>query len=190
MTAQIPDQFRYEGEEYSLVGLDGEGLFRPEEFGLKLIMASTACWRGHVMKYDCIDGKLVLDGMDIRTQEDPPAINGIKARSNKEESGFTMFSHSYEKLNLKTRYTGSMLLANDFIESMYVHMGFQRPMAFRTVLEIQVQDGDIVSVSDLSERMEELRQQDRDRGAQPDSRSDADVASWIDDTFSLDYDIE
>ncbi|MFW9849136.1 MAG: hypothetical protein ACFFF4_08345 [Candidatus Thorarchaeota archaeon] len=190
MTAQVPDEFRYEGEKYSLVGMDGEGLFTAEEFGLKLIAASTACWRGHVMKYDCIDGILVLNGMDIRTQEEPPAINNIKARSLESESGYSMFSHSYENLNLKTRFTGSILLAKDFIESMYVHMGFQRPMAFRTVLEIQVQDGDIISVSDLSEKMEELRQRDSSKGARPETDSDEDVRRWIEDTFSLDYDIE
>ncbi len=190
MTAQVPDEFRYEGEMYSLVGLDGEGLFIAEEFGLKLVAASTACWRGHVMKYDCIDGELVLSGIDIRTQEEPPIINNTEARSLENESGYSMFSHSYENLNLKTSFTGSMLLAKDFIESMYVHLGFQRPMAFRTVLEIQVQDGDIISVSDLSEKMEDLRERNGSKGAQPVSDSDEDVRSWIEDTFSLDYDIE
>ena len=102
----------------------------------------------------------------------------------------TIFSHSYLNLGLKTKFTGAFLLGNDFIESMYVHMGFQRPLAFRKVLEVQVQDGDIITVSDLSEKMEELRQKGRDKGAQPESRSDADVSKWIDDTFSLDYDIE
>jgi hypothetical protein len=101
-----------------------------------------------------------------------------------------MFSHTYERLNLKTLFTGSMLLAKDFIESMYVHMGFQRPMAFKTVLEIQVQDGDIVSMSNLSEKMEELRQKDRDKGAQPDSSSRPDIDRWVADTFSREYDIE
>jgi len=69
-------------------------------------------------------------------------------------------------------------------------MGFQRAIAFRTVLELQIQDGDIISTSDLSMKMEKLRNEDPDKGAQPESRSDKDVSKWIDDTFSRDYDIE
>ena len=166
-----------------------------EDFGLKLIMASTACWRGNVMRYDCINGQLILNELDIRTEEDPPTINGVEAgppteRPGDKELGFSFFSHSYVNLGLKTKFTGSMLLGKDFIESMYVHMGFQRAIAFRTVLEIQVQDGDIITFSDLSKKMEERRQQDRDEGAQPESRSDADVRKWIEDTFSLDYEFE
>ena len=195
MTAQIPDQFRYEGERYSLIGMRGKGLYKAEDFDLKLVMASTACWRGNVMKYDCINGQLVLNELDIRTEGDPPAINGIEAgpptkRLGDEQVGFSFFSHSYLNLGLKTKFTGAFLLGKDFIESMYVHMGYQRPLAFRTVLEVQVQDGDIITVSDLSEKMEELRQKGRDKGARPESRSDVDVSKWIEDTFSLDYDIE
>jgi hypothetical protein len=34
MTAQIPDEFIYNGEVFSLVGLKGEGLPAPEDFGI------------------------------------------------------------------------------------------------------------------------------------------------------------
>ena len=58
-------------------------------------MASTACWRGNVMKYDCIDDQLILNGLDIMTNEIPLPINGIepKQRSDDEVS-FAFFSHS------------------------------------------------------------------------------------------------
>lgn len=194
MTAQIPDEFRYEGEEYALVGMNGEGLFTPQDFGLTPRMASTACWRGYVMKYDCLDGQLVLDGMDVNSDTAPP-INGVDPIDGTREVGneqmrYRMFKFTYEKLGLKTKFTGSMLLAKDFIDSMYVHMGFQRPMAFRTVLELQVQDGDIISMSDLSEKMEELRLMSSEKGARPPTDHESDVREWIEETFSLDYDIE
>jgi hypothetical protein len=185
MTAQIPDEFRYMGELYSLVGLKGSALFTPQDFGITPHMASTACYRGYVMRYDCVNGQLILDSMSVRTEKAPP-VNDIKPI---EEEGF-FFSHRYEALGLKTRFTGSMLLAKDFIEEMYVHMGFQRPMAFRTVLEMQIQDGDILATNDLSEKMEELRNRDPTKEAQPDSRDHDDVMSWIENAFSLDYEIE
>ncbi len=197
MTAQIPDEFRYEGEVYSLVGLKGEGLYTPQDFGMTPQAASTACYRGYVMKYDCIDGQLVLDGMTVNSEEGP-TINGVEPVESQDGFrarqvmaytvfGGCQFAKVYENLKMKTKFTGSILLAKDFISSMYVHMGFQRPMSFRTVLELQIQDGDIVNVSDLSEQMEEIRLRGLERGAHPDSRADEDVREWIEGTFSLDY---
>ncbi|MGY5851971.1 MAG: hypothetical protein RTU92_00220 [Candidatus Thorarchaeota archaeon] len=202
MTEQIPDEFRYDGEPYSLVGMNGAGLYTTEDLGLEPGMASTACYRGTIMYYDCIDGQLVLDMLHIRADEVIP-LNGVdpgpceyqmfseETRKHLPEhlKDYNMFSFTYKDLKLKTKFTGSILLAKDFINSIYRHMGYQRPMVYRTVLEIQVQDGDIICVSDLSQKMEELRARARDKGAQPDSMSQEDVHEWVEETFSLDYDI-
>ena len=51
MTAQIPDEFILNGESFSLVGLNGGGLIKPEDLGIKPYFSCTACWRGYVMKY-------------------------------------------------------------------------------------------------------------------------------------------
>jgi hypothetical protein len=136
------------------------------------------------MRYDCRAGNLLLVGMDINVKE-PVSINGVEPIA----KGAQFFAYSYVDIDLKTKFTGSMLLAKDLIESMYVHMGFQRPWAYETVLELQIEDGDIISVSDLSEKMEEMRIMERDRDAQPDSVDGEDLRKWIDKTFSLDYDL-
>ncbi|MDF1538796.1 MAG: hypothetical protein P1Q69_07830 [Candidatus Thorarchaeota archaeon] len=192
MTAQIPDVFRYEGETYSLVGIKGEGFFKVEELRLNLVMDSTSCWRGNVKHYNCINGQLVLDRLDIRTQEEPPEINGVNAgppvkRIVNEQKGFGFFSHSHINLGLKSKFTGLLLFGKDFIEGIYVHMGYQRPLSFETLLEIQVQDGDIITVSNRSEEMTRLRMIWRDKGSFPDSDSGEDLKRWIDYRFSLDY---
>jgi hypothetical protein len=92
-------------------------------------------------------------------------------------------------LNLKTNFTGKVLLAKDFIQSMYVHMGFQRPIAFKTVVEIQVENGNIISLKDLSKQMEARRNENPNKGAQPQSNSQEDIENWVRDKFSLDYDM-
>ncbi len=181
MTAQIPDEFRYNGDIYSLVGIDGEGLFTPLDFGMNPYSTCTACWRGYVMKYDCVDNQLLLVGMDVNSNESPD-INGVPPIK-----GANYFAYGYVDLGLKTHFSGSLLLARDFIQEMYVHMGFQRPMAYKEVLEITIKSGDIVEVRDLSEEMEQRRKMDSSKGAQPKSRSEPDVKQWIEDTFSLDY---
>jgi hypothetical protein len=185
MTAQIPDEFTYNGEKFSLVGLRGNGLPTPEDFGVHPYFRCTACWRGFVMKYQFTDNHLILDGMLVNVKK-PPKINGVEPQ-NAKETGNSIFDYSYQNLNLKTEFTGSVLLAKDFIQQMYIHMGFQRPMAFRTVVEFQVENGDITEIRDLSKKMEKEREKNIYKGAQPRSDSNEDIENWIKKTFSLDY---
>lgn len=180
MTGQIPDEFRYQGEEYALVGLDGSGLYTPADFGMDTFSGCTACWRGYVMYYDCVDDQLILDGMDVNARE------FIEVNGKKPEEGQNFFKYTYSNLGLKTKFTGTILLARNFIDEMYVHMGFQRPMAFRTVLEITVVEGDITKVKDISERMKKMREDDPYKDEQPADPSK--VGEWIEKTFSLEYD--
>lgn len=182
ITAQIPDEFTINGEKFSLVGLKGQGLFTPEDFGIRPHFTCTACWRGYVMEYNFINNKLVLTGMRVNVNE-PTKINSVEP-----QKGDSLFKFHYNNLNLKTHFTGSVLLAKDFIQSMYVHMGFQRPMAFKTVVEIHVENGNIISLKDLSKQMEEKRKQNPYEGAQPQSNTQNNIERWIKQTFSLDYD--
>ncbi len=186
MTGQIPDRFRYEGEEYDLVGLDGEKLYEPIDFGITTQMASTACWRGYQMVYDCRDGKLILDEMHTRTS-DKIVVNGVTPEEPEKEGGYSFFNTIYKDLGLKTKFTGSVLLAKDFISEMYVHMGFQSPDSYRIVIEVHAVDGDIIEVKDLSDEMEKRRRTGRVAPSMPDSDGDSDIKDWISDRFSLDY---
>lgn len=186
MTGQIPDIFRYEGEEYDLVGIDGESLYEPQDFGINPQMASTACWRGYQLIYDCKDKQLILDHMHVRTN-DKIVVNGVSPKTSEKTDGMSFFNTIYENLELKTKFTGTLLLAKDFISEMYVHMGFQSPEAFRTVIEIQVSDGDILEVKDLSDEMEGRRKRGPMKPNRPDSLDDPDLGEWVKDRFSLDY---
>jgi hypothetical protein len=186
MTGQIPDQFRYEGEAYDLVGLDGGPLYEPHDFGITTQMASTACWRGYQMFYDCKDGMLILDQMHAQTN-DKVTVNGVAPRGPEDDDETFFFNTFYKNLELKTNFTGSLLLAKDFISERYVHMGFQSPDAFKTVLEIRVKDGMILEVKDISEMMEERRKSGQTKPNRPDSMDEPDIETWVKDRFSLDY---
>ncbi|MBN2228335.1 MAG: hypothetical protein JW779_02005 [Candidatus Thorarchaeota archaeon] len=181
MTGQVSDEFRYNSETYALVGIDGEGLYTAHDLGLEARPASTACWRGYQMVYDCRDGKLVLDMMNVNTHN-PISINGVEPTK-----GDWMFSHIYENLNLQTKFTGSILLGKDFIDAMYVHMGFQSAESYRTVIEIEVKDGFIIRETDVSSTMEERRRSRKGKPTAPPSMEDDDIHSWIVDRFSQDY---
>lgn len=188
MTGQISDQFKYEGELYELVGIDGESLYSAEDFGITTQMASTACWRGYQMFYDCVNGELILDSLQVRTK-DKISINGVDPKETVDEDGnaWGFFNIIYENLSLKTKFTGSILLANDFIREMYVHMGFQTPESFKKVIEIEVKDGDIIKVTDISVKMEKRREHGREKPSRPPTIEDKDIEDWIKDRFSQDY---
>jgi hypothetical protein len=182
MTSQIPDEFILNNELFSLVGLKGQNLLTPENFGVTPYSNCTACWRGYVMRYIFINDQLILEGMEINAV-DPPKINSVEP-----QAGDSLFKYNYKNLNLKTNFTGNLLLAKDFIQSMYVHMGFQRPITFKTVVEIQVKSGEIISLKDLSKQMKEQRNKDPYKGSQPQSNFQKDIEKWVKQTFSLDYD--
>ena len=77
MTAQMPDEFIINGEPFSLVGLKGNGLYSPEDFGITPFSTCTACWRGYVMKYHFTKDQLILEEMLVNTNN-PPKINNIE----------------------------------------------------------------------------------------------------------------
>ena len=65
MTAQIPDIVTYRGQQYSVAGIQGAGLFKPEDHGLVAQAFSTACWRGFHCEYSVEDAALFLEQVSI-----------------------------------------------------------------------------------------------------------------------------
>ncbi|NHJ33228.1 MAG: hypothetical protein FK732_10215 [Asgard group archaeon] len=183
MTAQMPDQFLYKGESYALIGLKGSSLFNPEDYGVYPVMASTACYRGFVATYNITDKHITLSSFVLRSQK--RKLNKINGRAAKKEKRILSFNFLYENLDLPIKFTGFILLGKDFINEMYVHMGFQRPISYETVIEFQFKDGEIVTVNDFSELIAKLRKEDPSKDAKPEY--DETTMEWIERLFSLDY---
>src|SRR6185503_295363 len=74
MTSQIPDVVVLDGRTYSLTAVEGHGLFDPADHGLEPQFISTACWRGFLCTYAVVEGRLVLDTLDIGLAERPPRM--------------------------------------------------------------------------------------------------------------------
>jgi hypothetical protein len=68
-----------------------------------------------------------------------------------------MFNNYYEDLNLPLDYTGSLLIADGFIQDLYVHRGFQSAWKFETVIELVFDAGRFIEAVDRSERMAAVR---------------------------------
>ncbi len=184
MTGQIPDKLIYNKSSYSIVGLKGEGLPSPLDFGLKPISPHTANWRGFIMTYTIAENNLSVHEMNVTVEdlkEKPPLINDVNPETKKEG----LLHLTYSSLKLKTQFTGKILIAKDFIDSMYVHMGFQSPISFKSVIELEISAGTLIKVTDFSEIMKKYRKLSATDGKLGPTEN---IQEWIARTFSLDYD--
>lgn len=184
MTGQVPDTMIYKNSSYSIVGLKGDGLPSPLDFSLEPVSPHTANWRGFVMTYIVVGKHLNVHEMNVTLKDirgKPPVINDVNPQLEKS----VLIHLTYNNLRLKTQFTGEILISKNFIDSMYVHMGFQSPLSFETVFELEFRKGELISTLDLSKQMKEYREQnitDGKLGPYDDPKA------WIARTFSLDYD--
>ena len=184
MTGQIPDKLICRKNLYSIVGLKGVGLPSPLDFGLEPVSPHTANWRGFIMTFIVVEKHLNVHELKVTVKDikkKPPLINEVTPKLEKKG----LIHLTYNKLKLKTQFTGKILIAKDFIDSMYVHMGFQSPVSFETVIELEFGEGDLLSVRDLSNKVKEYRRLNISNGK---IRRSHDHIAWIARTFSLDYD--
>lgn len=106
-----------------------------------------------------------------------PAIHGVSPKMEKSMA-------VYENLNVPVHFTGKMRLAKGFLPEFYVHMGFQKPTAYWTVLDLTFENGQLVKVEDCSKEMEAKR------GKFKRQYEEGDISQRIMEAFSLDMGIE
>jgi hypothetical protein len=178
MTAQINDTFWYRGDAYSLVGVAGRGLASPAQFGMEPEMMGTACYRGFYAVYELTDEAMHLKCLALNEKHGKyPPIDGVEATR-------LIPYAEYKGLNVSIPFTGKLRLAKDLVEELYVHMGFQKPTAFKTVLDITLEKGQIIDVEDRSREMEQKR------GAFKERYESGNPLETIEQAFSLDMDLE
>ncbi len=151
MTAQIPDWVSFDGNEYVIVGLRGGDLISPEQFGLKPTGISSACWRGFHAGYEIVKAMLYLRELTIsQIDRRYPVIGGT-------EPEIDEYQAMYHGLNVLVPFTGKIRLAKDFVPELYIHMGFPKPTAFKTVLDVSFLEGEVINVRDRSNEMGQKR---------------------------------
>lgn len=170
MTAQIHDTFNYEGEDFSITDLSSPLNWSPtKNLGLRPEMASTACWRGyqislkindsHHLEIDKLGIQLILRNMTKNRAQGfvGPSINGIHPLTSSGK-GFDFFNNHYKGIGLKVTYSGKIEIASDFIDDMYVHMGFQHSNRYRKVFRLHFDEGRLIKEENISDEMEKERE--------------------------------
>ena len=166
MTAQASDSIYYNDQRFFLKHSQKE-LFTPAKYGYKPVMSSTACIRGYIVTYEIVDNLLTLQTLYISHRElsflssskkQPPNLNNVQA-----EKADTVEARGcewgFEKVNLPINYTGGLVFATDFIQSLYIHIGFQDVWKYNTVIEGLFRNGELVWEKDQSESVAALRKQ-------------------------------
>jgi hypothetical protein len=184
MTAQINDSFLFQDKKYSIVGVNGESLFHPANYGLLPLPRITSCWRGYVCTYKTSGDKLLLDTLQTNLDLEGPAINNILPVFSTKNT----FNNIYQHLDLHIDFSGGMLVANGFIQVLYVHMGFHPAWKYETIFELVFSQGTLIETKDVSRQMAELRDKMTRQPLQPGTgASRQDLEDWIASTFKRSY---
>ena len=110
--------------------------------------------------------RLVLSQITINSKSgDYPPINNVQADleigkqcfESKGEEYCSSDGGVYMDVGVRLTFTGKIRIAADFIGELYVHMGFQKPSAFETVIDLSFEDGLLVSTEDRSEDAAKIR---------------------------------
>jgi hypothetical protein len=196
MTAQINDTFRYRNREYAVAGISEGELFEPSLLDLKPAGTCSACWRGYQAVFALSGSRLVLVALHVNLftpgevfeHAEGPIINGVRPGKSRGERDW--FNNHYEGLAYHLEYTGGLLLAEGFIEALYVHMGFHPAWKYERVVELIFEAGTLKHEFDRSERMAEIRQEVAERSgeADPDQRPTEDeIAQFVERAFDRSY---
>jgi len=149
----------YRNKEFVIAGVNGSGLFQPEDHGLRPAATSSANWRGYVCSYRVKEDFLHLEELTIglgageeSQHPSPPALFGIEAsvRPDGHEADYRFGS-------APIAFSGGLLLGKGFIDDLYVHMGFHPAWKFRQVVELMFEEGRLTAAHDHSQRIAEIR---------------------------------
>jgi hypothetical protein len=184
MTAQVPDFFVYADVKYSIAGANGQGLFDPTDHGIQPVPCSTAMWRGFGCTYALRDERLVLQDLGLFAEGDPPLIFGVQP-----EPSSTPYQGQlrYADIGWEAPFSGGILLGCDFIQKLYVHMGFHPAWKFRKVHELIFEKGQLTQAHDRSKAMHEFRERMAKLPRRGGNLDEAELMGWIQQCFSLDY---
>jgi len=184
MTAQVCDTVVFNGLAYQLAEFEGSGLFDPKEHGFEPMGFSTACWRGFVCGYEIVDQHLVLTSLSMGLSGSDFERSLISEFFGKDCSTDTSLGAgtSITGFSLPVSFDGTMLIGRDFMQELYVHMGFHPAYKYKDVWKLELTNGRLVSSEDISQPMKKYRQKHVEE--LPDPRDTEKLRGWIMDTFS------
>lgn len=203
MTAQISDIYKRNNQEYKIVAMSEPMTFKPQDYGMNPEPCITSCWRGYWCEYEINEEGLFLKNLFMHNGDDDyPDINGVKVLPltyheadcySMEKGWYKMMTEDYcghrmyKDIDLRIPYTGRILLGDGFIREYYIHMGYQRAWAYKTLIEFIFENGLLVETIDHSDIAAKIREQMERHKQDPDYLASETIKQFISDSFSLKY---
>ncbi len=184
MTAQFQDEMHFRSARYAITAIDGDGLFEPNDHGLRPRALSSACWRGYICTYQVNADALHLTQLEIGlpTEEDHSAtrIFGCGPAPAPTKPWHSHATHF--ELAAPVDFTGRLLLGTGHVRGIYLNMGFHPAWLYEEVHELTFAQGQLATSTDRSSTVAELRDTLDLQATFP--HRDKATSSWIDQTFS------
>ncbi len=163
MTGQMTSTMILDRVRWTIIDFRPECPFNWEDYDVRPVNASSACWAGHLEVYSLRNNRLNLKESSVNLYEEEgdsgewkpvvgPDVNGVSA-----ERLDSLFNNQYNGINLRFDWDGDIVVATGFIDEMYVHMGHQSPDAFERVNRLEFKAGRLVNRVDMSDVAAERR---------------------------------
>jgi hypothetical protein len=144
---QLPCTFFIKGYQYDLIGIAGGDILMPEYFGISPKELRTA----HHATYELTWDALYLIELTLKEKViHYLPVGGI-------DSSKDLSQTTYQGLSMVIPFTGKIRLAKDFNKEPCINMSYQKAIAYKTVLDIALQDGEVAEVKNRSWEMERKR---------------------------------
>ncbi|GEM45769.1 hypothetical protein [Deinococcus cellulosilyticus] len=154
MTGQAHDVVLLEHRDFKLCTVRGTGLFEMEKVAFRPPPASTACWRGYCVTYAIEESDFLVDSIVTSCPGTPPAVMGVQAEK---LDGPHPCGNLVYRPRQQVEFTGRFLIGHDLIRTLYVHGGFQDAWKFNEVLEVKVQSGQVLQITDRTLEISRVR---------------------------------
>lgn len=149
MTATASNGMVYEGKKYSITNCTELIRFRPDDYGIKARLFTSANHFGFSCNYEIVDGGLrVRDVVTWNPEGDYPPLNGREPSRPEGEFDDCV----YRDIGLSYEYSGVLALADrDSYLGYYIHMGRQPMFCWERVVGVAFGNGRVTDVFDLSD---------------------------------------
>ncbi|GEM_PF-5450205 len=195
MTRHLSDEILLDGENFLITQVCAEGMFDPNAHGISTQSSSSACWRGYQATYEILNGRVYLIQVHVSVeylerirwkQGKGRALFGVEAIE-----GPDAFDLSYTELRHPVAVTGGLLLGAGRSRSSNTQVSDHPAWRFQTLIELRVDAGKLLSVTDHTSRMDLYRNKHfSDPFPTSTQKACGDAAEGEEDCVELEYSLE
>ncbi len=156
MSAQLPDRFLFQGQEYDIISTAPSKLFDPAQWGLDPVSPHGACLRGTIATFTVKEESLFLKDLRCWTRQLPPD-HLVEAKTVKDVHAGECPEYFYEGINALIPWGGKIVLGRAFLWPLLLPRGFQPAWKYKEVMQLLFEEGNLRAYGDVSKKVARLR---------------------------------